>query len=149
MKEILPFPVQSRVTSKLDAEFTRKFLESTKLELEMRVADRSDPSWEKRIRNEWPIARVKRIMKFTIMGRPRMISADAVYLMAYATRVFLRLITARAAQFMIAEKRTTLLVRDIIAAVRLVQFRLLARHRRRLGAVTHVHDADIQAGTYG
>ena len=47
-----------------------------------------------------------------------MISADAVYLMAYATRVFLRLITARAAQFMIAEKRTTLLVRDIIAAVR-------------------------------
>jgi len=118
MKEILPFPVQSRVTSKLDAEFTRKFLESTKLELEMRVADRSDPSWEKRIRNEWPIARVKRIMKFTIMGRPRMISADAVYLMAYATRVFLRLITARAAQFMIAEKRTTLLVRDIIAAVK-------------------------------
>ena len=47
-----------------------------------------------------------------------MISADAVYLMAYATRVFLRLITARAAQFMIAEKRTTLLVRDIIAAVK-------------------------------
>jgi histone H3/H4 len=118
MKEILPFPVQSRATSKLDAEFTRKFLESTKLELEMRVADKSDPLWEKRIRNEWPIARVKRIMKFTIMGRPRMISADAVYLMAYATRVFLRLITARAAQFMIAEKRTTLLVRDIIAAVK-------------------------------
>ena len=47
-----------------------------------------------------------------------MISADAVYLMAYATRVFLRLITARAAQYMIAEKRTTLLVRDIIAAVK-------------------------------
>jgi len=47
-----------------------------------------------------------------------MVSANAVYLMAYATRVFLRLITARAAQFMIAEKRTTLLVRDIIAAVK-------------------------------
>ena len=150
MKEtLLPGPL--RETSELDAEFTRKFLESTKLELEMRLADRSDPLWEKRIRNEWPIARVKRIMKSNRNGSPRMISisADAVHLMAYATRVFLRLIAARAAQFMIAEKRTTLLVRDIIAAVRLVQFRLLARHRRRLGAVTHVHDADIQAGTYG
>ena len=50
--------------------------------------------------------------------RPRIISADAVCLMSYATRVFLRLITARAARFMIAEKRTTLLVRDIIAAVK-------------------------------
>jgi len=125
MKDILPFPGPgpvhpSREKSELDAEFTRKFLESTKLELEMRVADKSDPLWEKRIRNEWPIARVKKIMKMpTIMGgRPRMISGDAVYLMAYATRVFLRHITARAARFMIAEKRTTLLVRDIIAAVK-------------------------------
>ena len=86
----------------------------------MRLADRSDPLWEKRIRNEWPIARVKRIMKSNRNGSPRMISisADAVHLMAYATRVFLRLIAARAAQFMMAEKRTTLLVRDIIAAVR-------------------------------
>ena len=119
MKEtLLPGPL--RETSELDAEFTRKFLESTKLELEMRLADRSDPLWEKRIRNEWPIARVKRIMKSNRNGSPRMISisADAVHLMAYATRVFLRLIAARAAQFMIAEKRTTLLVRDIIAAVR-------------------------------
>ena len=68
MKEtLLPGPL--RETSELDAEFTRKFLESTKLELEMRLADRSDPLWEKRIRNEWPIARVKKIMKMpTIMG---------------------------------------------------------------------------------
>ena len=123
MIDILPGlgPVHlSREKSELEAEFTRKFLESTKLELEMRVADKSDPSWLKRIRNEWPIARVKRIMKRpTIMGDPpRIISADAVCLMSYATRVFLRLITARAARFMIAEKRTTLLVRDIIAAVK-------------------------------
>jgi histone H3/H4 len=126
MIRILPYspalgPVHpSREKSELDAELTRKFLKSTKLELEMRVADKSDPLWLKRIRNEWPIARVKRIMKRpTILGSPpRMISADAVYLMAYATRVFLRLITARAARFMIAEKRTTLLVRDIIAAVK-------------------------------
>ena len=123
MIDILPGPGPvhlSREKSELEAEFTRKFLESTKLELEMRVADKSDPSWLKRIRNEWPIARVKRIMKRpTIMGdRPRIISADAVCLMSYATRVFLRLITARAARFMIAEKRTTLLVRDIVAAVK-------------------------------
>ena len=110
---------KARQKSEQEAEFTRKFLESTKLELEMRVADKSDHLWEKRILNEWPIVRVKRIMKRpTIFGSPRMVSANAVYLMAYATRVFLRLITARAAQFMIAEKRTTLLVRDIIAAVK-------------------------------
>ena len=110
---------KARQKSEQEAEFTRKFLESTKLELEMRVADKSDHLWEKRILNEWPIVRVKRIMKRpTIFGSPRMVSANAVYLMAYATRVFLRLITARAAQIMIAEKRTTLLVRDIIAAVK-------------------------------
>ena len=107
--------------SEQEVEFTRQFLESIKLELEMRVADKSDPLWQRRILNEWPIVRVKRIMKRSSIskwGRPSKISADAVYLMAYATRVFLRLITARAAQFMIAEKRTTLLVRDIIAAVK-------------------------------
>ena len=40
--------------SEQEVEFTRQFLESIKLELEMRVADKSDPLWQRQPKTQNP-----------------------------------------------------------------------------------------------
>ena len=69
--------------------------------------------------DELPLARIKRIMKQDSCDpQPRMISADAVPLMAYISQIFVGCLTSLAWQLSTAQsKRNTLQAKDLKAAI--------------------------------
>ena len=69
--------------------------------------------------DELPLARIKRIMKQDSCDpQPRMISADAIPLMAYASQIFVGCLTSLAWQLSTApSKRNTLQAKDLKAAI--------------------------------
>ena len=69
--------------------------------------------------DELPLARIKRIMKQdSCDSRPRMVSADAIPLMTYATQLFIELIAKLAWQHSTKpHMRNTLQAKDLVAAV--------------------------------
>ena len=69
--------------------------------------------------DELPLARIKRIMKQdSCDSRPRMVSADAIPLMTYATQLFIELIAKLAwLHGTKPQMRNTLQAKDLVAAV--------------------------------